>query len=127
LSTIKYLLLGRSILAISTCTVLGAKIALADFVSGNDLLETCASKDEPHQIACTGYIGGVTDAYLHSGQFCLPQRIDPREISSYSKEFILRTKAIHKEGAVQMILLALRARWPCVNSGPGFRFNFQIR
>ena len=103
------------------------KISLADFVTGKDLLGTCAAKDVEHHIACVGYIGGVSDAYLHSGQFCIPVRTDPREISSSTIDFILRTRSIQGESAVQMIILALKARWPCLTRGPGFGFRFEIR
>jgi hypothetical protein len=107
--------------------LLSTVVAKAEFVGTKDYLETCSARDTEHHIACVGYIAGVTDSYLHAGQFCIPQRTDPKEVSIFVVDFILRNRQIQRETPVGMILLALKARYPCVNSGPNFRFNFQIR
>jgi hypothetical protein len=105
--------------------LLSATVAKGEFVQTKEYLDTCAAKDEGHHIACVGYVAGVVDSYIHSGQFCVDPRTDTKEISTFVIDYILRTKQIQNYPPVGMIILALKARWPCINSGPGFKFNFQ--
>jgi hypothetical protein len=110
--------------------LLSIQVSLAGFVSSKDFLDTCSSEDEGHHIACSGYIGGVTDSYQNSGQFCIPPRTDPREITKFTRDYILRTRAIQREQPVSMVLYALKAKWPCITQGPNFQFQvpgFQFR
>ena len=88
-------------------------------------MDTCASRDEERRVACSGYIAGVTDSYINSQQFCIPPSTDPREITLFTKEYMFRNRNIQREAPVQIILYALRARWPCINSGPRFQFRFR--
>jgi len=105
--------------------LISIKIASADFVPSKIFLETCAAQDNERKIACAGYIAGVTDSYLHSNQFCIPPKVDPKEITVFTKDYVLRTKGIQNSSPVQMILYALKARWPCQGQGPGFVFQFR--
>jgi hypothetical protein len=108
--------------------LLSATVAIAEFVQTKEYLDTCAAKDDGHHIACVGYLAGVTDSYLHSGQFCIPPRTDTKEISTFVIDYILRNRQIQNNTPVSMIMLALKARYPCVNFvGPQFNFNFRTR
>ena len=119
------------ILLVVFASTLAAK---ADFVQTREFLETCSAQDTERRIACAAYVAGVTDSYLNSGQYCVPPRTDPKEITLFTKDFILKTRAIQNNTPVGMILLALKARYPCtgqrgatlrINPGPGsLQFNF---
>ena len=100
--------------------------AKGEFVPGNVFLETCQSPNPERQAACTGFIAGVTDSYLHSHQFCISPNVQAREISDFVKSY-LRTPSIRGQPASGMVLLALKARWPCsgLQQGPAMTFQFR--
>lgn len=95
------------------------------YVPSQVFLETCSAQDQLRQIACNSYIGGVTDSYLHSGQFCIPPRVTSKEIADFTVNYVLRTREIQRESPISMILYALKAKYPCINQGPNFTFQFK--
>jgi hypothetical protein len=99
-------------------------VVQAEFVPGSVFIESCNNPSPERQAACIGFVAGVTDSYLKSGQFCLSSNITPKEISDFTKSYINRTVSIRGQSALMMVLYALKARWPCVNSGP--RMVFQL-
>lgn len=94
------------------------------YVPSQVFLETCSAQDNERKIACAGYIAGVTDSYLNSNQFCIPPRVDPKDITLFTKDYVLRTRSIQNSSPVQMILYALKAKYPCVAPNVAFQFNF---
>lgn len=110
-------------IAILSVTLLTSP-AKSGYLPSQVFLETCNAQDTERKIACAGYIAGVTDSYLNSNQFCIPARIDPKEITLFTKDYVLRTRSIQNTSPVQMILYALKARFPCVAPNVAFQFNF---
>lgn len=103
------------------------KLAKAEFVPGNVFIESCNNPAPDRQAACVGYLAGVTDSYLRSGQFCLPPNISPKQISDFTKYYINTTASIRNQSALMMVLYALKARWPCRGVGPNVALQFNFR
>ena len=106
--------------------LLATTIAKSEFVRGSVFSESCNNPDPERQAACIGFIAGVTDSYLRSGQFCIPPNVTPKEISDFTKYYINKTVSIQNQSALMMVLYALKAKWPCVGgSRVAFQFNFR--
>jgi hypothetical protein len=55
---------------------------------------------------------------LRSGEICVPPRTDPREVTDFVHTYIGDNRAIAEtETAIELVRLALKARWPCVGVG----------
>lgn len=113
--------------------------ANAEFIPGNVFVETCKSRAPDKHASCIGFIAGIVDSFLRSGQFCLPPNVDVNEISSFVIDYGIRNISIQRQPARDIVILALKARYPCTNGagpnlprvqlapGPGSRivqFNF---
>jgi hypothetical protein len=92
------------------------------FVTGPEFLNNCTAKERERHIACVGFIAGVTDAYLNAQQFCVPDNVSPNAIADFVIEYALRIA--RDQSPVGMILLALKAKWPCIGRA-GFPPPFQ--
>jgi hypothetical protein len=105
--------------------VLSIRLSVAEFVSGDLFVKTCHDPNPERHAACIGFIAGVTDSYLRSGQFCLPPNIQEKEVSQFVVEYSAKTLSIRNQPASGIVLLALKARFPCISSGPRIVFQFR--
>jgi hypothetical protein len=95
--------------------------AHATYIHSDEFLANCTAQAPERHIACVAYIAGVTDAYGDAHQFCIPPQVRPEEIAAFVIDYAVRTVSIRFETPANMIVLALKARWPCVSGGQ-FRF-----
>jgi hypothetical protein len=87
----------------------------AEFVPGNTFVETCKSQAADRHAACVGYIAGVVDSNIRTGQFCLPTNINVNEISAFVIDYGVKNVSLQRTPAYNIVMLALKARFPCVN------------
>jgi hypothetical protein len=98
----------------------------AEFVPGDIFVESCKNPSPDRQAACIGYIAGVVDSNMRSGQFCLPTNVDVKDISNFVKQYGARSVS-RNQPALNIVMLALKARWPCTGPKMVFQFNFGNR
>lgn len=75
------------------------------------LVEACSSREPTRQAGCAGFISGVADAYASTGQFCI-NGADKFVVEGSVIEYVRRVP-LQGLSATNMVLEALRARWPC--------------
>ena len=92
-------------------------------VQGPLFMNTCNDKDPIRHSACVGFIAGVANSYLNSGQTCIPANTDPKEVTDFVRYYMNRNANLVNQPAVNVVLLALKARYPC--TGPAFVFQFR--
>jgi hypothetical protein len=93
-------------------------------VQGPLFLDTCNDKDPIRHSACVGFIAGVANSYLNSGQTCISINTDPKEVTDFVRYYMNRNANLVNQPAVNVVLLALKARYPCTR--PLFQ-PFQFR
>jgi len=94
-------------------------------VQGPMLHDTCNDKDPIKHSACVGFIAGVANSYLSSGQTCISLSTDPKEVTDFVRYYMNKNVHLVRQPAVNVVVLALKARWPCVaNNRLQFQFNF---
>jgi hypothetical protein len=92
------------------------------YISGPEFLNNCTAKERERHIACVAFIAGVVEAYIPAQQFCIPHQVQPPEIADFAIDYALRVA--RNETPVRMIVLALKAKWPCIGQ-TGFPPPFQ--
>ena len=87
-------------------------------------LDTCNDKDPIRHSACVGFIAGVANSYLNSGQTCISISTDPKEVTDFVRYYMNRNANLVNQPAVNVVLLALKARYPCTRPMfPPFQFR----
>jgi hypothetical protein len=89
------------------------------------LQETCNDKDPVKHAACMGFTAGVANSYLASGQMCIPPNTDPKEVTDFVRTYMNRNANLLNQSAAGIVLLALKARYPCLSGGPRITFQFR--
>jgi hypothetical protein len=84
-------------------------------------LDTCNDKDPIRHSACVGFIAGVANSYLNSGQTCISISTDPKEVTDFVRYYMNKNVNLVNQPAVNVVLLALKARYPCTK--PAFQFR----
>ena len=93
-------------------------------VQGSLFLDTCNDKDPIRHSACVGFIAGVANSYLNSGQTCISANTDPKEVTDFVRYYMNSNANLVNQPAVNVVLLALKARYPCTRPMfPPFQFR----
>ena len=104
-------------------TTLSISPVHSEFVGGEIFVKSCNDPLPDRQAACVGFIAGIVDSKLRDGQFCLPPNVTPNEMAAFIKDYSKRSVSQHQP-AVNIVMLALKAKWPCVGPRVTFQFNF---
>ena len=99
--------------------------ARAEFLTGNQLFDSCTSRESIMQMDCLGYVSGVHDA-LAGITICLPSGVTRGQIMDFVTQWLRANPAQRHLTADQTVSIALNAQWPCKrapdpqrNSTPG--------
>ena len=110
------------VIAIAAIFVIGVSQTKADgaiaFMSGNDLLRTCAATDSYSQGACNGYLEGVLDLQTQIRgasklDSCIPAGIDGEKIKDAVLQYLRAHPAIRSYPAGALVTTAMAANWAC--------------
>jgi hypothetical protein len=82
-------------------------------VQGPLFRDTCNDNDPIRHSACVGFIAGVANSYLNSGQTCISANTDPKEVTDFVRYYMNSNANLVNQPAVSVVLLALKARYPC--------------
>lgn len=95
----------------------------AALLSAPDLLTAC-SGDAVAKATCDGYIGGIADLVLQregrghtGGKLCLPDSVTHDQLRDAVLSVAHRPRAAHAPSGAMLVMLAMRATWPC-NEAP---------
>jgi hypothetical protein len=94
-------------------------------VPGKVFAESCQRSEPDRLSACVGFIAGVLNSYLEAGQFCIPPGTDPNKVTDFVRSYVSSNPQLISYPASKLVLLALKARYPCISNGP--RIVFQLR
>jgi Rap1a immunity proteins len=86
-------------------------------VPGPIFAGSCNDKDPVKYSACVGFVAGVVDSYINSHQMCIPPQTSPKEVSDFVTYYINTNRHLVNQPAVNIVVLALKARWPCRGLG----------
>ena len=110
---------------IALMSILPASAEGSLIVSGKVFAESCR-KDE-QVVACVGFIAGVLNSYLEAGQFCIPPGTDPNAVTDFVRSYVKSNPKLTGYPAAKLVLLALKARYPCISSGPKVVLQLHLR
>jgi hypothetical protein len=94
----------------------------AALLSAQDLITAC-SGDPQAKATCDGYLMAVTDLILlresrgHNGKICVPEAVTRDQIRDAVMNVAQRPRAAHAPNGAAVVMMALRATWPC-NDAP---------
>jgi hypothetical protein len=100
------------VLAVALAITPAVAQPIRNYIAGPEFLNNCTAKSRERHIACVAFIAGVVDAYIAAQQFCIPPQVQPPEIADFAIDYALRIA--RNETPVRMIVLALKAKWPCI-------------
>jgi hypothetical protein len=90
--------------------------AIADFRDGNSLLRECTGSD-PEQLACLGYIMGITDIIRGKEVLgykpCLYSNISVQQLHDVVVLYLRSQPAIRHYSAASLVVAALGHSFPC--------------
>jgi hypothetical protein len=90
-------------------------IALAEFESGNSLLQQMKSSNVADQMHAMGFVKGVIDVYLNV-TICPPnggKGITGGQLNDMIKNYLENNPAVRHKTAESIIHDALKPLWPC--------------
>ena len=94
--------------------------AAAEIIDGNKLFADCQDGDNPNARdstykwgTCFGYISGVADALVPGGLYCVPGGVTAGQVHDVAKLYIQEHPDKRYMSAPQLIVDALREKFPC--------------
>lgn len=96
-------------------------VGAADFFTGAELLDICASERLFAQTRCEGYLGGIADAYVAMASVdkrpqlggCIPEGVSARMMREAFVEWSKDYRSELQKPAIWVAWAALGTRWPC--------------
>jgi hypothetical protein len=97
---------------------LHVRAALAQFYTGNDLLEFCAGNNVFNQGVCVGFIIGVARAaepapLARPTLFCFPAGVSVRQLKDVAVAYLQKTPELRHLDAAGLVGTALFEAFPC--------------
>jgi hypothetical protein len=115
------------LLPLALAFLLAPTASHAALMSGQDLITACSG--EPRAKAtCDGYLMAVTDIVLRresrghtGGKVCVPDTVTQEQVRDAVLNVAQRPRAAHAPSGAGLVLMALRATWPCpgADGAPG--------
>lgn len=114
------------ILVVGLLAVCCPRPAMAQYVTGSDLLAKCDSK-EPYKVySCINYIAGVIDYHLimqslgtiPTTDFCLPDNLPVEKATIAVMQYLRKSPEMQAFIAAPAVTMALHETYPCAKPRP---------
>jgi hypothetical protein len=109
-------MLVAGVLILGVCAG-GARPAIASYMTGNYILQACASKGTYDYSFCQGYVAGVADLMLSDPKYkntlCMPDSVTIGQIVDISIITLKQFPNVRHENADGIIGAALLHAFPC--------------